>query len=55
MTNLSTGATISNAGGIEGLDPSDLMGYKGQFGCFTDVESGLVYCQHRYYSPQTGR
>jgi len=55
VTNLSTGATASNAGGIEGLDPSDPMGYKGQFGCFTDVESGLVYCQHRYYSPQMGR
>jgi len=55
VTNLSTGATVSNAGGIEGLDPSDPMGYKGQFGCFTDVETGLVYSQHRYYSPQMGR
>ncbi|MHB8637415.1 MAG: RHS repeat-associated core domain-containing protein [Fimbriimonadaceae bacterium] len=29
--------------------------YKGQFGCLTDYASGLDYCIHRYYDPQTGR
>ncbi len=29
--------------------------YKGQFGCYTDGTSGLVYCTHRYYDPVTGR
>ncbi len=34
---------------------TDPIGYKGQVGCFTDPESGLVYCQQRYYSPLLGR
>jgi RHS repeat-associated protein len=29
--------------------------YKGQYGCYTDGTSGLIYCQHRYYDPNTGR
>jgi RHS repeat-associated protein len=29
--------------------------YKGQYGYFTDAESNLVYCQNRYYDPQSGR
>ncbi len=29
--------------------------YKGQYGYYTDGASGLVYCQHRYYDPNTGR
>jgi RHS repeat-associated protein len=29
----------------------DEIGYKGQFGCITDWNTNLVYCQQRYYSP----
>ncbi len=29
--------------------------YKGQFGYYTDSESALIYCHHRWYNPQTGR
>ena len=33
----------------------DPYGYKGQFGYYTDHETGLILCTHRYYDPQTGR
>ena len=33
----------------------DPFGYKGKFGYYTDVETGLILCQHRYYDPATGR
>ena len=29
--------------------------YKGQYGCYTDGTSGLVYCTHRFYDPNVGR
>ena len=29
--------------------------YKGQYGCYTDGTSGLVYCAHRFYDPNVGR
>ena len=33
----------------------DPFGYKGKFGYYTDVETGLILCLHRYYDPATGR
>jgi len=45
--------------GIDEVGTSDPIGYKGQFGCYTDHEVSnpynLVYCHHRYYSPYLGR
>jgi len=29
--------------------------YKGQYGYYTDGATGLIYCIHRYYDPNTGR
>jgi RHS repeat-associated protein len=29
--------------------------YKGQYGCVTDTDTGLVYCHHRYYDPMACR
>jgi len=29
--------------------------YKGQYGYYTDGVSGLIYCLHRFYDPNTGR
>ena len=34
--------------------PSDPYGYKGQFGYYTDRDTGLILCTHRYYDPATG-
>ena len=33
----------------------DPYGYKGQYGYYTDQETGLILCTHRYYDPETGR
>ncbi len=33
----------------------DAVGFQGQFGAYTDNETGLVLMGHRYYSPGTGR
>jgi RHS repeat-associated protein len=38
-----------------GAFAGDWVGYKGQFGYFTDSESGLIYCQQRYYDPANAR
>ncbi len=35
-----------------GYDP---VGFCGQWGCYTDVETGLILMGHRYYNPVTGR
>jgi RHS repeat-associated protein len=29
--------------------------YKGQAGCYTDTDTDLIYCQHRYYDSIAGR
>jgi RHS repeat-associated protein len=34
---------------------SDWVGYKGQYGYYTDGESGLIYCKNRYYDPANAR
>ncbi len=33
----------------------DPIGFGGQYGYYTDVETGLVLLTHRYYDPQNGR
>jgi RHS repeat-associated protein len=44
---------VSSASG--GVYTGDWVGYKGQFGYYTDNESGLIYCQQRYYDPVNAR
>lgn len=34
---------------------SDVFGFGGQWGGYTDGETGLSLCTHRYYDPSTGR
>jgi RHS repeat-associated protein len=34
---------------------ADEVGFGGQYGYYTDPETGLVLCTHRYYDPGTGR
>ncbi len=34
---------------------TDPFGYKGQVGYYTDHETGLILCTHRYYDPALGR
>jgi RHS repeat-associated protein len=40
--------------GVVGLGNLEFR-YKGQSGCFTDTDTDLLYCTHRYYDPQSGR
>ena len=40
---------------LDGGDTSDPYGYKGEYGYYTDHETGLILCTHRYYDPGTGR
>ena len=49
--------TVYDAWGnmIAGTPSSDPYGYKGEFGYYTDNETGLILCTHRYYDPQAGR
>jgi RHS repeat-associated protein len=42
----------SDPNGYAGVDP---YGYKGQYGYYTDHETGLILCTHRYYDPTVGR
>jgi RHS repeat-associated protein len=47
-------------GGAPGYIPWDRwqeqpFQYKGQFGYFTDIHTGLCYCLNRYYDPRSGR
>jgi len=40
---------------VENRSTAQPFGYKGQYGYYTDGATGLVYCIHRYYDPNTGR
>jgi len=40
---------------LAGGDAQDPYGYNGQYGYYTDHETGLILCTHRYYDPQAGR
>ena len=39
----------------DGGDPTDPVGYGGQYGYYTDPETGLLLCTWRYYDPDMGR
>jgi RHS repeat-associated protein len=39
---------------MSGNNPTP-YGYKGQWGYYTDAETGLLLLTHRYYDPATGR
>lgn len=34
---------------------ADVFGFGGRWGYYTDSETGLALCTHRYYDPSTGR
>lgn len=40
---------------VAGGEVGDPVGYKGQSGYYTDNETGLILCSHRYYDPVAGR
>ena len=40
---------------LSGGDTSDPYGYNAQDGYYTDHETGLILCTHRYYDPMVGR
>ena len=46
--------TINTAGGAA-TSPRDPVGFGGQYGYYTDKETGLLCLTHRYYDPGTGR
>ena len=37
------------------MSPATRMASRGSSGYYTDHETGLILCTHRYYDPQTGR
>ena len=47
-------SSVYDGYGGGGVTP-DPFGYHAQDGYYTDVETGLVYCQNRYYDPGAGR
>ena len=56
----STGAVISSDvydafGTRSSTGGADVFGYGAQAGYYTDAETGLVLCTHRYYDSSTGR
>ena len=42
-------------GSTYGYSPGTPFGWMGEWGCYTDSESGLVYMGARYYAPGLGR
>ena len=52
---LRSDTTITSIGSQDNAAPYDPIGFGGQFGYYTDLETGLVSCTHRYYDPGTGR
>ena len=47
--------TIATSSQYINLATTQPFQYKGQYGCYTDGMTSLVYCQHRYYDPIIGR
>ena len=47
-------SSVYDGYGGGGVTP-DPFGYHAQDGYYTDVETGLCYCQNQYYDPGTGR
>ena len=44
-----------DAYGVSASASADPFGFGGQVGYYTDAETGLQLCQHRYYDSSTGR
>jgi len=42
-------------GNVTSTGGPDVFGFGGQAGYYTDVETGLILCTHRFYDPQQGR
>ncbi|HEY3413108.1 MAG TPA: RHS repeat-associated core domain-containing protein [Armatimonadota bacterium] len=40
---------------MSGSATSEVFGYQGQWGAYTDAGTGLVLMTHRYYDPAAGR
>lgn len=56
QTNTTGGITTrANYAPFGGAGASAPYGFKGQYGYRYDSESGLLYCQNRYYDPTAGR
>ena len=51
---LSTGLYDAWGGRLQGANPGP-FGYDGQWGYYTDGETGLILLTHRYYDPTEGR
>ena len=49
------GNRIEIAGTDEVADAKDPFGYRAKYGYYTDAETGLILCLHRYYDPAAGR
>ena len=50
-----TSSAMYDAYGASASAPPDPFGFGGQFGYYTDAETGLQLCSHRYYDSATGR
>ena len=46
---------LYDAYGKQRSGASDAFGFGGQAGYYTDTETGLILCTHRFYDPQSGR
>ena len=46
---------FSGSGGSHAPAHTDPLGFGGQFGYYTDTETGLLCLTHRYYDPGTGK
>ena len=46
---------VYDAYGKKRSGPADVFGFGGQGGYYTDGETGLILCTHRFYDPQQGR
>ena len=50
-----TSSSMYDAYGASAAVSPDPFGFGGQFGYYTDSETGLQLCQHRYYDSSVGR
>ena len=48
-------AIVNGPGGDSPIPARDPIGFGGQYGYYTDKETGLLCLTHRYYDPGTGR
>ena len=50
-----TSSDLYDGYGKQRVGTADAWGFGGQAGYYTDAETGLVLCTHRFYDPQQGR